>query len=346
MRVHSKNLLVTRIEMEDVTMKDTLLKMLKPFGPSGSEAPIAQTISEMITPYVDEIKTDAMGNLIAIKHGPCKRIMFSSHMDSIGYIALDADKEGFVRVSNIGGINVPQAAMRHVVFANGVSGVLCTEPVGKDAPTMSKLFVDIGAKDREAALAMVPIGTMCVVACQITEMGDLVSAPFMDDRAACAVLIELLKVISAAKHEVVAVFSSQEEVGCRGARAAAYTIDPDIGIAIDVTLAGDSPKCDPAMPIKVGKGPAVKVKDSYSISTPMVRDGLVEAAKLAKVDYQFEVLPFGGTDAGAIMSTRGGVPSGTLSIPCRYVHSPVETVSIQDMVDCVKVLKAYVEEIV
>lgn len=326
-------------------MKDTLIAMLKPFGPSGSEGPIAGTIAEMIKPYVDEMKTDAMGNLIAVKHGPGKRIMFSSHMDSIGYIVLDADKEGFLRVSNIGGINVPQAAMRHVVFANGISGILCTEPVGKDTPSMAKLFVDIGADGREAALATVPIGTMCVVGCQITEMGDFISAPYMDDRAACTVLIELLKVIGTPKHEVVAVFSSQEEVGCRGAHAAAYTVDPDIGIAIDVTLAGDTPKCDPAMPIKVGKGPAVKVKDSYSISTPMVRDGLVEAAKHAGMAFQYEVLPFGGTDAGAMMSTRGGVPSGTLSIPCRYVHSPVETVSIQDMVDCVKLLKTYVEEI-
>lgn len=326
-------------------MKDTLIAMLKPFGPSGSEGPIAQAISDIIRPYVDEIRTDSMGNVIAIKRGPGKRIMFSAHMDSIGYIVLDADKEGFLRVSNIGGINTTQAAMRHVVFANGVSGVVCTEPLGKDTPSLTKLYIDVGADSRESALAMVPIGTMCVIAYQLTEMGDFVSAPYMDDRAACAVLVELLKAVDAPKHEIVAVFSTQEEVGCRGAAAAAYSVEPDIGVAIDVTPAGDSPKCDPPLPVKVGKGPAVKVKDGYSISTPFVRDGLVSAAKLLEMPYQYEVLPYGGTDAGAMMTSRGGVPSGTLSIPCRYVHSPVETVSIQDMVDCVKLLKAYVEQI-
>ena len=327
-------------------MKDTLIAMLKPFGPAGSEGPIAQAIIEMITPYVDEISTDVMGNVIATKRGPGKRIMFSAHMDTIGCIALDAYKEGFIRVSNIGGIKVDQAAMRHVVFANGVEGVVCSEPLQKDAATMTRLFIDIGADSRESALEKVPIGTMCSIACQITEMGDLISAPYMDDRAACAVLVELVKALQSPRHEIVAVFSAQEEVGCRGAQTAAYAIEPDIGVAIDVTLAGDTPKCEPPMAVKVGKGPAVKIKDSYSISTPMVRDGLVAAAKKADVAYQFEVLPFGGTDAGAIMSSRGGVPSGTLSIPCRYVHSPVETVSVKDMEGCVKVLKAYVEEVV
>lgn len=326
-------------------MKDTLIAMLTPFGPSGSEGPIAQTITEMIWPFVDEIRSDALGNLIAVKHGSGKRIMFSAHMDTIGYIVLDADKEGFLRISNIGGINASHAAMRHIRFANGIQGVLCTEPLGKDSPGMTKLFVDIGANSRESALDKVPIGTMCSDACQITEMDGLVSAPYMDDRAACAVLVELLKALETPKHEIFAVFSSQEEVGCRGAKAAAYTIEPDIGIAIDVTLAGDTPKCEPPMAVKVGEGPAVKIKDSYSISTPMVRDGLVAAAKQANIAYQYEVLPFGGTDAGAMMSTRGGIPSGTLSIPCRYVHSPVETVSIQDMADCVKLLKAYVETV-
>lgn len=328
-------------------MKDTLLSVLKPFGPSGNEGPIAAVIAEMIKPYVDEVRTDAMGNLIATKKGNGKRIMFSAHMDQIGYIALDADKEGFLRVTNVGGIYPANAAFRHLVFANGVAGVVCSEPLGNDKPALTKLFVDIGADSREAALEKVPVGTMAVVAYQATEMGDLVAAPYMDDRAACAVLVELLKALPKnPKHEIVAVFSVQEEVGCRGAATAAFSVAPDFGMAIDVTPAGDSPKCDPPLPVKVGKGAAVKVKDAYSISTPVVRDGLVAAAKQAGVAYQYEVLPYGGTDAGAIMVSRGGVPSGTLSIPCRYVHSPVETVSIPDMEACVALLAVWAEEIV
>lgn len=327
-------------------IKDTLIAMLTPFGPSGNEGPIASTIIEMIKPYVDDIRVDALGSVIATKRGEGKRIMFSSHMDSIGYIVLDADKDGFLRVSNVGGINPMTAAMRAIVFANGVEGVVCTEPLGNDKPALTKLYIDVGAKTRDEALGRVPIGTMGVVKYQAVEMGDLIAAPYMDDRAACAVQIELLRALSGKKHEVVAVFSAQEEVGCRGAAAAAYSVEPDIGVAIDVTPAGDVPKFEPSLPVKVGNGPAVKVKDGNSIATPMVRDGLAEAAKKAGVSYQYEVLVAGGTDAGAIMTSRGGVPSGTLSIPCRYVHSPVETVSLRDMEEAVKLLKAYVEEVV
>ncbi len=325
-------------------MKDTLIAMLKPFGPSGCEAPISEVIQNLLRPYVDEMHTDAMGNLIATKHAPGKRVMFSSHMDTIGYIVLDADKEGFLRVSNIGGIPVAQTAMRHMTFGNGVTGVICSEPIGDDRPAMTKLYVDIGMNSREEALTKVPIGTMGSIVFQLTEMGDgLCSAPYMDDRAACAVLLELLMAVKNPQYEMVAVFTTQEEVGCRGAATAAYSVEPDIGIAIDVTPAGDVPKCDPPLPVKLGKGPAVKVKDSWSISTPSVRDGLVAAAQKAGVPYQYEVLPYGGTDAGSIMTSRSGVPSGTLSIPCRYVHSPVETVSIKDMEDSVKLLLAFVE---
>ena len=328
-------------------MKDLLLSMLRPFGPSGSEAPISAAIAERILPFVDEIKTDALGNLIAVRRGKGgKRVMFSAHMDSIGYIVLDADKEGFLRVSNIGGVNPATAAGRHVVFANGVAGVVYSEPLGSDKPAIGKLFIDVGASSAEEALAKVPLGTMAVVAHQWSEMGDLVAAPFMDDRAACAVLAALLEALGPTDNEVCAVFSTQEEVGLRGARAAAYAVNPDIGVAIDVTPAGGVPKADPPLPVRVGQGPAVKVKDAASISTPLVRAGLVAAAGEAGVPFQYEVLPYGGTDAGAIMSARGGVPSGTLSIPCRYVHSPVETVSLTDMENAVKLLKADVEKIV
>ena len=327
-------------------MKNTLLSLLQPFGPSGNEGPIAAAIAEMIKPYVDDIRTDTMGNLIAVKHGPGKRIMFSAHMDQIGYIVLDADKDGFLRVSNVGGIYPDHAGFRHVVFANGVIGVIASEPSTSDKTGLRKLFIDVGAKGRDDALALVPVGTMAVVAYQATEMNGLVAAPYMDDRAACAVLAELLMALKNPKNEIVAVFSTQEEVGCRGAATAAYSVEPDFGMAIDVTPAGDTPMCDPPLPVKVGNGPAVKVKDGYSISTPLVRDGLVAAAKQANVTFQYEVLPYGGTDAGAIMVSRGGVPSGTLSIPCRYVHSPVETVSIADMEACVTVLKTWAEEIV
>lgn len=327
-------------------IKDTLIAVLKPFGTSGAEAGIAGVIEGMAKPYADDIRTDALGNLIATKRGDGgKRIMLSAHMDTIGFIAMDADKDGFLYVSNIGGVNPALAAGRHVAFQNGVEGVTFSEPLGSDKAAMNKLYIDIGATSREEALGKVPVGTMAAIRYQLTDMGDRIAAPYMDDRAACAVLLELMKALGPTKHEVVAVFSSQEEVGCRGAEVAAYAIQPDLGIALDVTGAGDTPNC-PKLPMRVGEGPCIKVKDSASISTPMVRDGLVEAAKRAGVPFQYEVLPYGGTDAGAIMRSRAGVPSGTVSIACRYVHAPVELVSIQDMENAVQLLKAYIEQVV
>jgi len=329
--------------MEEYTMmKDTLLSMLQPFGPSGSEAGIAEVIRSLISDCADEISTDAMGNLYALRRGQegGKRILFTAHMDSIGYIVCDATKEGFLRVGTVGGINPAQAAGRHLIFANGVQGVISAEPAEKIDVT--RLFVDIGTFSREEALEKVPVGTMAAICFQLTEMGDLVAAPYMDDRCACAVLAELLKVLKETKNEVICCFTVQEEVGLRGATTAAYRTQPDYGVAVDVTRTGDTPGATP-MAVSVGKGPAVKVKDSSSISTPVVRDGLVNAAKIAGVPFQYEVLLAGGTDAGAIQISRGGVPAGTLSIPCRYIHSPVETVSISDLENAVTLLKSFAE---
>jgi endoglucanase len=139
------------------------------------------------------------------------------------------------------------------------------------------------------------------------------------------------------------VFSAQEEVGTRGAQTAAAAENPDIGIAVDVTATGDTPGAEPRMAVKLGAGPAVKIMDRHSISTPSVRDGLIAAAKAAGVPYQREVLTFGGTDAGAIQRTLGGIPAGTLSIPCRYVHTPVETVSLRDMEQSATLLAEYLK---
>lgn len=162
----------------------------------------------------------------------------------------------------------------------------------------------------------------------------------MDDRAGCALLIEALKGLTDCPNEVVAVFTTQEEVGLRGARAAAWGVEPDVGLALDVTLCGDTPK-GPRISVKLGGGIAVKVMDMSLICHPGVVEALEKAAGRAGALYQREVLTAGGTDAGAIQLTRGGVPAGVLSIPCRYVHSAVETVSLSDMREGVKLLGAY-----
>ena len=324
------------------TIKDTLLALARAYGATGRESSIASVIRGMIEPYVDEIATDALGNLIATRKGGSKKIMVAAHMDHIGFIVTHIDKKGFLRVHNVGGINRANSLNRRVVFANGVNGVLSHE-VKDFSPAnspMSKLFIDIGARSREEAEAMVDVGDVAVYAPDVFEMGQRVSGPAMDNRAGCALLVEALKALESRENTVVAVFTTQEEVGLRGAAVAAYGVAPDEGVALDVTLCGDTPK-GVKISVELGAGIAVKVMDSSLICAPSMVKALESAAERAGAKHQREVLTGGGTDAGAIAQSRGGVPSGVLSIPCRYVHSAAETVDLSDMEAGVKTLVEY-----
>ncbi len=324
-------------------MFELLKKVLSPVGPSGLEAPVAEVIREEIAAYVDTIEVDAMGNLIATKLGKAenaKKVMLSAHMDHIGYIVTGYEKEGFLRVTNVGGIGIINSYNRHVVFANGVHGVVVAQPVSGQ-PALKDLFVDIGAQDKDEAKKMVALGDVCVYANDCFRLGEnRVSAPAMDDRCACALLVKLLQTVGEMQDTIIAVFSVQEEVGCRGAKVASFAKAPDVGIALDVTGWGDTPGT--SIPeIKLGEGIAVKVMDRASISNPALREELIACGEKAGVKTQREVLPYGGTDAGAMQTSRGGIPVCTLSIPCRYVHSACEVIDMRDMEAGLKVLQTY-----
>ena len=256
-------------------MLELLKKVLKPVAPSGLEEPVAAVIREEVAPYVDSIETDALGNLICVKNGTeanPEKIMLSAHMDHIGYIVTGIEKEGFLRVTNVGGISPTMSLTRHVSFPNGVQGVVVSE-VSKDT-AMKDLFVDIGAQDKADAETMVQIGDVCVYANDCFQLGaNRVASPAMDDRAACALLIRFLQTVGATKQTIIAVFSVQEEVGCRGAKVASFAKAPDKGIAIDVTAWGDTPGTKQP-DIKLGEGIAVKVMDRGSISNPDLREAL------------------------------------------------------------------------
>src|SRR5690554_2347169 len=205
------------------------------------------------------------------------------------------------------------------------------------------MYIDIGAKDKEEAEKMVSVGDMCIYYSPFSHNENVVFTPYLDDRVGCFVAIEALKRITTTENDIYFVFSVQEEVGLRGAKTAAYSIDPDFGIAIDVTAHGDTPKAK-RFAIGLHKGTAIKVKDNSIITHPTVRNNLVELAKKHEIKYQMEVLEFGGTDSGAIHTTKEGVPSGVISIPTRYVHSTVEMASKDDIIESVRLLKAYLEE--
>lgn len=311
-------------------MRETLKRLLNAYGPTGREETVCGVIREMVEPYVDTTEVDAMGNLICVKKGEGKRVMLAAHMDQIGFIVTDIDEKGFLRVFNIGGINRGVSLNRHVVFGNGVHGIVSYELDKAADNTMNSLFIDIGAKDREDAEKKVEIGDIAVYVPDVFEMGeDLMSSPAMDNRVGCAVLIEALKQLKDCPNEVYAVFTVQEEVGLRGAMAAAYGINPELGIALDVTLCGDTPK-GPKIAVALGKGPCVKILDRSVICSPKAVAIMEAAAERAEIVTQREVLTAGGTDAGAIQKTRAGVPCGVLSITCRYVHSACETISVSD----------------
>ena len=323
---------------------DTLKTVLSVYGPSGQETRVADVLTAMLREHVDSIRTDVMGNLIVEKKGRenGKTIMFSAHMDHIGLVVTDIEDEGYLRVTPVGGVSLDSMRCRHVVFGSGVHGVAVCQPTKGETAGMQHLFVDIGAKDKAEALTMVNLGDACVFAPEIIPLGEhRIAAPAMDDRCACALLAELVMQIGTPRNNIAAVFSVQEEVGTRGAAAAAFRIAPDLGVGIDVTAWGDTPEVKlPA--VKLGEGAAVKFMDRSMIATPCVRDALIAAAEKAGVPYQREILPFGGTDGAAIQHSRGGVPAGTLSIPCRYVHSACEVIDMRDMDGALEILKEFV----
>lgn len=328
-------------------MLSMLEKILAPIGPTGAEAPVADVIRALVGSCGDNVRTDVMGNLIITKNGKAggKRILLSAHMDHIGFIVTDIEKEGFLRVMPLGGINLNVSLTRHVKFQNGVDGVLVSQPVNPgDTRAMKHMFIDIGATSKEEALKSVNIGDSAVYAPDFFRLGEhKVASPAMDDRCACALLAKLLTQLDTPENTVIALFSTQEEVGCRGAGTAAYTENPDMAIALDVTLWGDTPEVkDP--PMVLGEGPAVKIMDRASISSPVVRDAMFAAGEKAGVKTQREVLAYGGTDAGAMQRARGGLAVGTLSIPCRYVHSACEVIDMRDMDGGLQLLKAFVNE--
>ncbi len=326
-------------------MKETIRKLSEVYGPSGNEERVRETVSSMIRGYCDSISADALGNLIALKRassagaGKAARVMVAAHMDEIGLIVTHVDDRGFLRFAPVGGVNSFTSLGQRVVFAGGVTGAVWMEKMEKMGELrMDRMFIDIGASSENEALQRVSIGDMAVFDRQVEEAGDRLCLKAADDRVGCAVLVEVARRLTAVPHDVYFVFTVQEEVGTRGAVTSAFGINPDVAIAVDVTPAGDTPKSDRGN-VSLGKGAAIKVKDSRIVAHAGVRRLLVSTAAANSIPYQMEVLERGGTDAGPIHTTREGVPSGVISIPTRYVHTPVEMVDIRDVEACAALLE-------
>ncbi|MEA3327820.1 MAG: M42 family metallopeptidase [Chloroflexota bacterium] len=321
-------------------MKSLIQKLVETPGPSGFEYQIRDVIREVIGDTADEIRVDALGSLIARKGTKTDggmRVMISAHMDEIGLMVTHVDSNGFVRFTSVGGINPLTCYGGRVLFMNGSRGVIGVDGLERGKmPKLSDLFIDVGATNKETC--PVSVGDVCGFERPFLDLGKRMVAKSMDDRIAAAIAIEALRRLESTPHEVHFVFSTQEEVGLRGAITAAYGVDPDVGFAVDVTRSGDTPRFSTKMATALGDGPAIKVRDSSFIADPRLVDWMVKTAERAGIPYQMEVLEAGGTDGRAIQLTRGGVPAGCISIACRYIHSPSEMVDSDDVENAVKLL--------
>ena len=319
-----------------------LKKLSEARGVSGYEAEVRGIVAEEFGRYADEVQTDKLGNVIALKRGegeePRRRIMLAGHMDEIGLMVTTLEK-GFLRFTSVGGLD-ERTLLGQEVTVHGrrdLPGIIGSRPPHvlpreeRDKTIdMDKLFIDVGMGAEELA-RLVRVGDLATMKREFTQLqGDLVAGKAFDDRAAVAAILVCLEGLASVRHawDVYAVATVQEEVGLRGAITSAYGLAPDVGIAIDVTF-GDQPGVPEAETVEMGKGPAIAFGPNVH---PKLYETLVEVAQELEIPYQVEPIPGrSGTDAWAIQVTREGIPTALLSIPLRYMHTSVETVSLKDV---------------
>ena len=323
----------------------TFTEINKCFSPSGNEAEIRKAIEKIAKPYADDIKTDTLGNLIVHKKGPGKKLMLAAHMDSIGLIATHIEKCGRIRVAAVGGVSPLNIIAAPVRFRNGTVGtVQANQDADKAKLTMNDMFVDIGVKDEKEAEKYVKPGDICIydTPTYLTAGGEIVS-PYTDNRSCCVAQLLALSLVKEPQYELYFVFTVQEEVGLRGAKPGAFSVDPDYAIACDVTPADNVPGSKHGGNSETGKGAAIKIMDVSVVCDPAVTGQLEKLAKKNKIAYQRDVITVGGTDAGAIHVSRAGVKTGGISVPCKYVHSPQEMVAVSDIEATGKLMAAFCE---
>ncbi len=316
-----------------------LEKLCLSFGPSGCENEISKVIEEEMTPLADEIYSDSMGNLICHKKGRGKKIMIAAHMDRIGLMVTYIEETGYLRCAEVGYLPPFLSINRFCRFENGVVGVIAYENEHEDKLKQDKVFIDIGAKSREEAEKMVSVGDCCVIKGDFNVMGDKIAASALDNRAGCYALIRAAQ-RTESENDLYFVFTTQEEVGLRGALCVAEAIKPDVALSLDVTLTGDTPESKKNS-VSEGEGVAIKVMDNSVITGSAVRNKLIAIAKEEKIPYQMEVLQGGGTDAGAIHTSAGGILTGGVSIPSRYVHSAAEMIDKRDLEGAIRLIAAF-----
>ena len=343
-----------------MVLADTLEKLSNACGVAGREEEVRSLMKKFLKPHMDEVKEDKLGNVIGIKKGKknAPKVMLAAHMDEIGLLVKTISKEGFIQFAKIGGIDDRILLAQNVIVyteKGPLHGIIGSKPPHiqkeeerKKVLAFDELFIDIGAENLEQAEKMgVKIGDPVGFDIKFAKVGkNIVIGKAFDDRVGCAVMVEAMKRLEKTECTLYAVGTVQEEVGLRGATTAAFGIYPDVGIALDVTIAGDVPGVrEVEAPIKLGKGPSIEIADMGLIAHSKVVRLLMDAAEENKIPYQLETGLPGSTDAARISLTREGVPSGVISIPTRYIHSPSSLLSLEDAEKAVKLTVAAVQKI-
>jgi endoglucanase len=337
---------------------DLLKRLCETPGVPSREERMRSLVAAELRPLVDEVSVDAMGSVIGLKRGSGgPKVMIAAHIDEIGFLVKFIDEDGFLRLQPVGGWD-PRVMVAQRVYVHGFAGEsllgtlmpaakpihILTDEEKNKPPKIEEFFVDLGLPADEVK-ARVEIGDMVTMARTAERIGNNIVSKTLDDRVSVFVMIEALRILGNHACDIYAVATSQEEIGLRGATTAAYNIQPDIGIAVDITLANDFPgPAEHEHITRLGRGAAIKVMDSSLICHPKLVRHFRDVAEKHRIPYQLEILSRGGTDAGGIQRSRGGVPSFTLSIPTRYVHTVNEMAAVSDIQNCIDLLARYLEE--
>lgn len=322
-------------------------------GVSGDEERVRDFIKQQVISLADEIKVDKLGNLIAYKKGYSSghTVMLSAHMDEVGFIITFIEEDGMLRFATVSGMDARMLPGKKVVIGeNKVNGVIGTKPVHfiekderqKSIP-LKELYIDIGASGRQEAEKLVKTGDYACFISEYTELGDsLVKSKALDDRAGCCALIEALK--SRYEFDIYACFTVQEEVGLKGAEAAAFRIKPDIALVIESTTCSDVPGVEEYdYSTVMNEGPALTIMDRTSYPDRNLVDYIYRTAVTYGIKLQYKQTVTGGNDAGKIQRSAGGVKTAVISVPCRYIHSPASVMSLKDYYGLIKLLGAVLD---
>jgi len=341
---------------------DLLRELSDAFGVSGFEDEVRERITDLVSPYVDEVKTDTLGNLFATRTGKEDfTLMLDAHMDEVGFMVKWIDEKGYLRFAPLGGwderiipshrveILTRSGEKRYGVIGSAPPHILKEEERKQPIP-LEKMFIDVGASSRQEAVDMgINIGDPLTIHYPFTELcSGYVTGKAFDDRVGCAVMIETARRLAKRdlKVKTVLSFVIGEEVGLRGARTAAYQIDPDLALALEGTIGADMPGIpEENQPVRLGRGPAITVADRSIIVSRRMVEALEQAAvtEEATIPYQYKLPTYGGTDAGAIHLSRAGVLTGVVSVPCRFIHSPTSTLRLNDLENTIRLVARFIE---